>query len=315
MGKREVTAVLERPINRAMVGRDEPGVATAPPITEPITEPPLDPATAEMVDMQAKIELAVEALFGRLARDEALTANEWLFLKQHCPPNAADNVHAFKRWLDGCTSRIRAVLDLQAAAGSAADRAAAAAAAESARQRQAEQGPPIQEQITKLQAELQALADATAQAERDVQRREQAVTSLQIEHLQPPRIREQIAVIYRANEADKRAFLKAEGRLESIVGLLALRPDVKEQLAQIDAYAHGENVFGGGRLSDTVFLRDPPSYGDVRLPTFQPDAWARHCDVLRAETEQHRATIAYLEPINKRVAEEVRQLRCFLVPK
>jgi hypothetical protein len=298
---------LERPTAKAVLP-DEPR-------PEPTAESPPDPATAEMVDQQAKIELAIEALFARLARDEALTANERLFLKQHCPPNAADNIHAFTRWLDGCTGRVRAVLDLQAAAGSVADRQAAAAAAEEARQRQAEQAPPIQEQIAKLQAELQALADATAQAERDVARREKAVADLQIEHLQPPRIREQITVIKRANDSDNRKFLNAEGRLRSITGLLRLDPSNKDQLAQIDAYAHGCVLFDGSRLSDTVFYRGPFVPKEIRLPEFKIAEWNRHCDLLRIEAEQLREIITSLEPINRRVAAEVAALKCFLVPK
>lgn len=307
MGKRVLDYVSPIPVLPITI--DEPTPAR--------TAEPSDPVTDQMVADQERIEHAVEVLFGRLAADQPLTANERMFLRQHCPPDAAANVHAFQRWLDGSTARVRAVQQLQAAAGSEADRGAAAEAAELARQRQAEQSPALQDQIAKLQADLQALAGATAAAERDIQRRAKAVEDLQLDHLLPQRIKECIAVVFRTNEQDKRKFLDAESRLRSLVGLLALNPDVKEHREQISNYAHSCPTIGDGRVSDLVFLRDPYRQGskDIRLPEFQPAAWAAHCELLKIEAEQHRATIAALAPLNARVAAEVAALKCFLVPK
>jgi len=300
---------LERP---APVERSQ---AAPLPTAATITASPLDLAAAEMVDQQARIEAAVEALFGRLARDEALSANERLFLRQHAPPNATTSVHKFEAWLSSCTARVRAVLDLQAAAGSVADREQARQLEKTTAAKLATEGQQIEQQIAALQEQLATLAAAARKAQVAVERREQAVRDLQKDTLQPPRIKEQITVIYRANEIDRREFLRAESRLKSIVGLLALNPDVKEELERISDYAHGQQAFGGKRLSDTVFPRERVSPRDIALPEFKPDEWQRHLAVLRAEAAEHRATIARLEPINRRTAEEVRQLRCCLVPK
>jgi len=279
-----------------------------------IDAPPPDPQTAELVQANARAERAVEDLIARLARDENLSGDERLFLRQHAPPAETTSDVAFSKWLAGQVARLRSIQQLQSAAGSAADRQHAADDLQAARQRQAEQAPAIQEQIRRLQDQLATLAHAVAKCDNTVTRQDRAVEDLQKQTLLPQRIRESIQAVKRTNATDRAAFVKAEGRIKSLAGILALDPT--------DAYQREQLRLICGRETNSVLYNKifPPHNGVSKINSdggrdFCPEAWEQHKQVLRAELLDCQEVIEKLGPTNRRAAAEVAALRRYLVPQ
>ncbi|NLY02894.1 MAG: hypothetical protein GXY83_43135 [Rhodopirellula sp.] len=278
---------------------------------------PLSDSTAELVATRWRLEQAADELLAKMANGVVLSAGERQLLKSVAPPNATTSGNGFQKWLSAEASRIKSIRELQATSGTRAERQRAEADLDAARQRQAAESPGLREQIARLQGELSALAHAVDVAARDIQRREQAAEALQAHRLLPSRIQEQIKVVKHLNEHDRQAFLHAESRSKIIAGLLAYDPAIAAGRAAILQYLEGPlRTPDGRRLQDVVApFHEPYNRHQDNPRDIQAGEWAKHCDVLRAELADCAATIQRLEPINHRVAEEIRQLRQYLVPK
>ena len=289
----------------------EPIVASS---ARPAAEP-LSAFSAGLINQARANEIGAEELFDRLSRGQDLTADERLFLRSVAPPEALRFSTSFERWLINQAARIRATRDLQAVAGSVADREQAAAQLEQARRERDDRAPELEAEIARLQAQLNELDNAVATAERDVDRRAAAVEALQQDGRLPVRVKEMIGEIHRRYRAEKQGVLQAETRLKAIDHLLAFDANNAADLVQIRDYVAGQKSPDDRQLNEIVFPQEPYRPGSSGKPRFQTNEWAKHCDGLRLEAEQHRATIARLEPVMQQVAEEVQNLKRFWVPK
>jgi hypothetical protein len=249
MGKRALDYV-------PVTDRTPEPIATPAPTAD---DPPLSSATAELVDERKKLEMAAEELFAKLADKNVLTAGERQLLKS-VAPSSVHNHLSFERWLAKGASRVSAIRECQAVAGSVADRAAASQGLADAIQKQATEAPAIEKQIAELQARLTALGDSVRHCETDVQRRERAVETLTTERLLPDFVREALIVLRQTTREERAEFLRCQNRLAAISDIMRMDPDKPEELDRIGSWL-GPVVspLTGGSLFETIFpYAEPP---------------------------------------------------------
>lgn len=314
---------MPRRIEREPAVSSHAAVADAPPPRpEPVTPKPTTrvPSGLPAVDVNRLVadrrerEETAEVLFRKLADDEPLSAGERRLLKTVCPEAVAQSPHRFETWLKGEAGRRRAVSELQAAAGSGADRQADVARLAEAQQRQSEQAPELSRQIEELQARLNALAAAFREAADDVHRRNQAVAHLRQERLLPAFVAEELRLLEQSTAPARHERETLLTRVKGIEGICAW--DVKGNREQIEVYARGVNT-PTGTLSDVVFprTRKPTPFGGFDLRSIDQAAWSAHLDDLRREADRARQRLAELGDPDSEIAAEVEALKNYWVPK
>ena len=291
-----------------------PEIALA--VTEPDTPTPaISAATQAMVDRREADEIASEQILAKAARDEPLSVGERLFLRSVAPPETK-STPAFDKWLRGQTQRVRNILGHQGVAGSGADRAAAAERVGAARERVDSESPAIQAEIARLQGELAELAGAVRSAEADVERRESAVAVLSDQRHLPPRIREQITMLKRTFEPDKRRWLRAQSDIRALSGALALDPSTAKGREDIINHLTLMPHPAGGTWKDRVSVLEHPPYtpSDSNPRRFDHVEWAAYCSIISARLVDLKAEIAELAPLQESHRAEVAALAAYLVP-
>jgi hypothetical protein len=154
-------------------------------------------------------------------------------------------------------------------------------------------------------------------AEGDVERREAAVAVLMERRHLPPRIREQIAMLKKSCDPDKRFFLWAESDIKALSGALLLDLSTAEGKHRIECHLSGvPHPSGVGTRKDRVFPLEHPPYTpmDANPRRFDHVEWAAYCSIISARLVDLEAEIAELAPLQDKHRAEVQALAAYLVP-
>lgn len=285
---------------------------------EPAAEdtPPLEisPDTARHVAEHRELERACDELFARAAEGHILTADERGLLKRLCPDSSKPI--RFERWLEKQIQRVKTIREMQAVAGTPADREAAAGRLADAEQQRATEGQQIEAELARLRQRLSALDGAVATARADVDRRERALSGLREKHLLPQHIQEELRVLRQSTAKERSEFERCQNRVRAINVICGWNP------AGADREKAMEHVFNaytplGVRLLDQCFpLRDGVHEpGNANPRVFRQAGWDQYLQTLRAEMAECLDTMSRLESVNARVAREAALLRDHWIPR
>ena len=197
---------------------------------QPIRTPMTDGAIEELAERLIMSHEAADRILMGIAKGSELTGAEITLLRSI----GIDNTFAIQRHVD----RLRAIIGLQAVAGTAADRAALASEVASAESTRDEELPAIRQEledtVRRLQARIDALESAVSLPSGRLSVMKHACERLRTPHLLPEFIRDRFDVLQASVQATFGPLRQAESTVLNRTGVLDL-------LNRTEPFLHGRN--------------------------------------------------------------------------